>query len=814
MIRCLLPRLATFLLVLALGSGWAMAQSPNLKEVRAPIETGRLELSQIEAALQRESIDDRRLVELRARLDPIAQAIDELIQREQPRADEIKARIDKLGPAPDASKGQSESADVAKDRADQQKLWQEADETLRLARALALRVEQQRDAIAERRRAIFTRAILAQGPSILSPLLWLDVSRNLPRDAAAFSFLMQQWAETIYANLDWYELVLMGILGLAALLGMPKARLWIRTGSFQEEEKDTEELIEPKRLDRALAGLRRVLLSAVAPASIFYLVLWMFRSFGFLPGRADPVMEAITNGLAFVLGMSGLAAGVLSPLRRQWRIFEVPDRVAHILWRAVRDIAALVALSKIIFAFHSAIVASLPLTIATKGIFALLVAARLLYGLRAAFRVDIDENTGEVRDRASSSWMLPRLLAWTGGLLILGAAILGYVALADFLVEQLIWLLILVLVSTLVLIFVDELVGNGLSAKGAFGRRIRESTGLNASSLDQMSVLGSGVTRLVVYIALAMLALAPWGVDSSTLFGNLRAAFFGFQVGGVTISLSTIALALVLFFIGIVATKAIQNWLDVHYLPKTGLDIGLRNSIRTIFGYVGFIVAASIALGQAGFSLDKITIVAGALSLGIGFGLQSIVGNFVSGLILLWERPIRVGDWIVVGDEQGTVKRINVRATEIQTFDRASLIIPNSEFISGRVKNWMHADRTGRIIIPINVDYQSNPDDVQKLLKDAALSHREVMSEPAPVVIFKNLGESGLDFELRCFCDVDAMATTRSELLFDIFRRLREAKIDVPYPTRRLEITNMPGAGAFLAAERPPEPPPVPVRQG
>lgn len=121
-------------------------------------------------------------------------------------------------------------------------------------------------------------------------------------------------------------------------------------------------------------------------------------------------------------------------------------------------------------------------------------------------------------------------------------------------------------------------------------------------------------------------------------------------------------------------------------------------------------------------------------------------------MILLWERPIRVGDCIVLGTEQGTVKKINVRATEIQTFDRAEPIIPNSELISGRVKNWMHADRTGRIIIPVNVDYQADPEEVQKLLKDAALAHREVMSEPGPVVIFKDLGGIWARFRTQVLC--------------------------------------------------------------
>ncbi|WP_284177531.1 DUF3772 domain-containing protein [Rhabdaerophilum sp. SD176] len=805
--RFLLRSGILFLLALMLASG-ANAQAPPARDARALLETGRLELTQVEAALQRETLDDKRLSELRTRLDPIALAIEQLIQREQPRADEVKARLDRLGPAPEPGKGITESADVVKDRAEQQKAWQEIEEPLRLARALALRVQQLQDAISERRRENFARAILKQGPSLLAPSLWLDVSRALPQDAAAFRFLMRQWVEAIVGHFDWYEMVLIAVFFAVAFAGLPKARNWIRSGSFAGRI-DLESEVEPKRIDRVLVGLRRVLLTAVAPAILLYLLLQMFRNFGLLPGRTDSVMVSITNGIAFVFGMSGLAAGVLSPFRSQWRLFMLPDRVAIELWRTIGAIATILAVAKVFEAVQSANVASLPLTVVTKGLFAVLLAARLMHGLRRAFRTKIDEKTGEIEDRVGSHLILPRLIGWIVCIVVILAALFGYVALAAFLVQQIAWLLILTLVSTLILVLIEEMIGSGLSSRGALGRRLREATGLAAGSLDQASVLVSGLASLIVYVSVVMLALAPWGVDSSNLFGNLRAAFFGFEVGGVTISLSTIALALVLFLGGILVTKAIQNWLDTHYLPHTGLDIGLRNSIRTIFGYVGFIIAASLALGQAGFSLDKIAIVAGALSVGIGFGLQSIVGNFVSGLILLWERPIRVGDWIVVGEEQGTVKRINVRATEIQTFDRASLIIPNSEFIGGRVKNWMHSDRTGRIIIPINVDYESDPDQVQQLLRDAALAHREVMSEPAPIVIFKNLGESGLDFELRCFCDVDAMLVTRSELLFDIFRRLRAAKIEVPYPTRRLEITNMPGtgAGSFVATERSPEPP-------
>lgn len=780
-------RLLASLALLALLAVSPLTAQPS-RESRAQIEAGRLELNQIEAALQRESLDDKRLADLRSRIEPVEAAIDEIVQREQPRADEIKARIEKLGPAPDAAKGQSESPDVAKDRAEQQKLWQETDETLRLSRALLLRAEQVKEAIAERRRLNFTRAILSQGASIASPLLWLDVTRALPGDFGAFRFLMTHWVETIIANLDWYEVIVLVALGVLAAAGLPRAKRWVRSGSFGLADDDS--VNQHSRLAKALIALRMVLLNAIAPASLLFLVYWLFQSFGILPGRADPVMEAITGGFAFVIAMSGLAAGILSPNRPERRLFDIPDRMAIEFWRLIRTVSLIFVVGRILDAFQVAIVASLPLGVATKGVFAVLVALALARGMRRAFGIDPALDP-EVEARIPGVLLPIRLAIWLGAAIVLGAALLGYVSLAAFLVYQLIWLAILGLVSLLLLVFIEEGLGLGLSSQGMLGRRLREATGLTTGSLDQISVLSTGFARLVLYIALIMLALAPWGLDSANLLGNLRAAFFGFQVGGVTISLSTIAVAIALFALGFAATRAVQNWLDTRYLPHTGLDIGLRNSIRTIFGYIGVIVTSMVALSQLGLSLEKLTLVAGALSVGIGFGLKSIVENFVSGLILLWERPIRVGDWIVVGQEQGKVRRINVRATEIETFDRASLIIPNAEFISGRVKNWMHADRTARIIIPINVEYQADPAEVQQLLKDAALAHREVMSEPPPSVIFKNLGENGLDFDLRCYVDVDSMTLTRSELLFDIFRRLRDAKIATPTPTRRLEITNL-----------------------
>jgi small-conductance mechanosensitive channel len=443
---------------------------------------------------------------------------------------------------------------------------------------------------------------------------------------------------------------------------------------------------------------------------------------------------------------------------------------------------------KIVEALNQAIYAVLPVSILTKALFAVAGGLAILWTLRQLRTIAAEEaETGEAEASAGSLHPAVRLAGWAAAGSILVTTAFGYVALASFLQDQVIWLAMVGAVLLILVALVDEYIGHGVSPDGALGKQVMSQVGLSKSSLRQISILSNGFLRMVLFMAAAMLVLAPWGLDRDDTLSTLRAALFGFTMGGVTISISTIIGAIAIFFIGVTVTKAVKGWLERTYLPATKLDVGLRNSIATSIGYLGIIIATMMAASSLGLSLDRLTIVAGALSVGIGFGLQSIVNNFVSGLILLWERPIRVGDWIVVGDEQGIVKKINVRSTQIETFDRASLIVPNAEFISGRVKNWMHNDRTARVVVPIGVGYGSDPDRVRKILLDVAKGSKDVLKEPPARVYFMRLGDSSMEFELRCFADVDFVLPVKSELLFEIHRQLAKAKIDIPLPRRPRE---------------------------
>jgi potassium efflux system protein len=250
----------------------------------------------------------------------------------------------------------------------------------------------------------------------------------------------------------------------------------------------------------------------------------------------------------------------------------------------------------------------------------------------------------------------------------------------------------------------------------------------------------------------------------------------------------------------LIVTRWFQRWLDGSVMSRGRLDTGVRNSIKTGIGYLGVAIAGLIGVSAAGIDLSNLALVAGALSLGIGFGLQNIVSNFVSGLILLAERPFKVGDWVSTGSTEGFVKKISVRATEIETFTRQSIIVPNSELINSPVGNWTHRNKLGRVDVPIGVSYNTDPRKLIEILTEIARGHELVLRNPEPVVHFSGFGDSSLDFVLKChISDVLTGITVRTELSLRIFERLNAENIEIPFPQRDLNI-KLGDDGEVLAA--------------
>ena len=270
----------------------------------------------------------------------------------------------------------------------------------------------------------------------------------------------------------------------------------------------------------------------------------------------------------------------------------------------------------------------------------------------------------------------------------------------------------------------------------------------------------------------------------------------GISIGGVNIQPGRLLFALITFILLYVFSGWLKNGMDKNWLSKLRLERGAREALVTMTGYIGVSIAVVVSLGMAGVTFTNLAIIAGALSVGIGFGLQNIVNNFVSGLILLFERPIKTGDWIVVGQTEGYVKKISIRSTQIQTFDRADVIVPNSDLLSNQVTNWMLRDPIGRIRIPVGVAYGSDVHKVEQLMMEVPSGIEQVIKNNAkyPVrVYFLGFGDSALNFELRCFIgNIDEKLGVVSRINFGIEKAFRENNITIPFPQRDIHIIKSP----------------------
>ncbi len=264
-------------------------------------------------------------------------------------------------------------------------------------------------------------------------------------------------------------------------------------------------------------------------------------------------------------------------------------------------------------------------------------------------------------------------------------------------------------------------------------------------------------------------------------------AFGDIQVGGAVISLPDILLAMLVLAGGLFASSRLRRWLGKSVLPRSGMEIGLRTSIAAGAGYLGMVLAILAAIATAGISLSSVAIVAGALSVGMGFGLRTVVENFVAGLLMLIERPVRVGDWVVIGDTEGTVRRISVRATEIETFDSASVVVPNSLFVSSPVTNWTLQNRRGRIHVKVGVGYEADPAKVQALLLECARANRAGRVLP---------GAAGAVHRLRRFGPAVRAALPRARRRQLRHRPQRPPGRDREEPARARHRGALPAAGA------------------
>ena len=337
------------------------------------------------------------------------------------------------------------------------------------------------------------------------------------------------------------------------------------------------------------------------------------------------------------------------------------------------------------------------------------------------------------------------------------------------------------LVATLLYLAIRAFTREGTNGRTSVSLFLEEQLGVDGERRRQLGWLIESVLTVGLVLVALPLMMLQWGFAGADIRDWVKQLLFGFEIGQFRISLVRIFVGIGLFIALLFVTRLIQRRLRDTVLQPPRMDPGIANSIYTSVGYAGTILAAIVAISYAGFDITNLAIVAGALSVGIGFGLQSIVNNFVSGLILLIERPVKVGDWIVIGSEQGTVKNISVRSTEVETFDRASLIVPNSELITGRVLNWTHRNALGRVILKFTAGPDADPRHVIDVLTKCANAHPDILREPEPLAVFEGYTATTTEFSLRVLLpDIKRGMRVQSDLRIAVFEALRGAGVEAP----------------------------------
>ena len=754
--------------MLALAFALAGAVRAADDSARDTLEQVKATLSEIDDELKLDTLSDSELAQLRSRVDPLGGKLQTVISELQPRLDASRKRLDELKPKSKDAPVQTDPA--SEELKTEQAKFDKLDADLRSARAALLQVDDYAGRISASRRDIFTKQTFARTSSVLSPVLWLAVARELPADVVGFKTLVSGAVQRLAARATYGQIG--GFLGvLAALIALAAPLRWVARRVIDPDVGQHK----PGRLRKALVALWTLAVLAALPLFGLWVVSYALDVFDISDPQLQGVVDALFDALRLVAVAHAVARAIFAPRRADWRLPPVGDAPARALTRLALWVALVWGASKLVEAIAESVL-SYNVLVLTRGLAALIVVALVA---QTFHRIARTSDVPAVKDAGRPA----RTFAWIYLAAIFVCALTGYIAFATYLTEHALQFVGVICALYLIDVMLQAFCERLLRPDSTYAPPVMAVLGLRRSGLEQIVVLAQGAARLAVIAAGLAVAVGPFGLPSQDLVATLRSVYFGVSVGGITLSLSSLVAALVLFLLLIAATRAGQSWLGERYLPRTQLDSGVQNSIRTIFGYIGVVIAVLASGSRLGVDAERLTWIAGGLSVGIGFGLQGIANNFIAGLILLWERGIRVGDWVVVGNDQGFVRRINARATEIETFDRATMIVPNNTLVTGAVKNWMHTDRVARITVTMFAAYESDPETVRRILIDAAKSQEAVLSIPAPLVVFADCAEWAMKFHLYAYVDDAIMAErVKSEINFEIMQRMREAGLRIPYP--------------------------------
>ncbi len=763
-------------IVVALLTTWASAQT----EQSALIESWASTALRAEEVLETRLASTDALEVLRTELVGQRAEASAMEKASLLRIEPLKAELSALGPEP--LEGEIEAFEIASRRSELNVSITNETVPLLVAQAAWKRSDKLVREINSLIRSRFSENLVEQGPMPFSPaflpIVYNDLNNYADRLVGELNTAFNQ--ETSRATLKEKAplAILLAGIGLWLLLG-------VRKGFANIVQKALVTGEEERLWQSALTDLARLM----APAAGAVAVILALEYSGFVGVWGDAIIKVLPEIAIALIGAPWLGRIIFRNIGQNDAASHSGNKAAGVGYRMSVTLGVVYALSTLLIAMsdqgdfsrETGAVLNFPLVI---------IAAFAFFRLAKVFRRPRSEGKPDDTAKEPTVILFAPLIArflFVFAIVAPLLAALGYFAASRFLVFPTIQTLALMAGLLVLYNFIRALLDFWIVGESQELRR------------DQTQLVPVFFGFLLSACAVPVIALI-WGARTSDLieiWGWLRE---GVSIGESKFSLTDFLVFVLVFGVGYTVTRLFQKTIRTSVLPRTKMDVGGKSAILAGIGYVGLTIAALAAVSATGLDLSSLAIVAGALSVGIGFGLQTIVSNFVSGIILLIERPIKEGDWIIAGGHEGVVRKISVRATLVDTFDRCAVIIPNSDLIAASVQNWNSPDQSGRIRLPIGVAYGTDPERVREILLEIANGHPLALKYPAPAVIFGNFGASSLDFELRIFIrDIGKSLTVRSDVNFSIAKRFEEEGIEIPFAQQDIRLKNLEEIGATIS---------------
>lgn len=777
-----MPTLCRFLLLvlLCLGNFAALAQNSNpLPAPAASAATPAQALDQLGGRLDavKAALKDKQatapLADLRNAALGVQDQARQLAGNLTPQMAALQAQLAVLGPPP-AKGAPPEAAEVASQRRQLDKAQANLDAQIKQAQLLNQNALQLAAQLTGLRNDEFQARLASRTATPFSAAFWADPARTFPDDLARLKRLGARAAAA--GGAAWQSPnrrpLLLCLIGAALLLGVGRwllERLLLQLATRRVPDGHL------RRSAMATAVALTAVFTTGLAAQLVYLGLnWN----DILDTDLDTLASSAVRLVCFAAFVTGLGRALLSVRRPSWRLPPLSDLAAQRLRRIPWLLGAAALLFGLIERISRTIGSSLPATVATRGLMALVISGLIGVAwlrLRDARRQRAAD--GEVEHRPlwigllGAAAVLGVLVSWLG-------VALGYIALAFFVAVQMLWIGVIVASAYLLFHLLNDLIHTLLSSRGRGGRRLQATFQLAPHTLDQAATLLAGLTRLLLTLLALTTVLTPFGAGPGDLLASASRTFSSLKLGDLPIDPGSIFTAVVVMVVGILLLRMLKRWLREQLLPKSTMEPGMQDSIVTLLGYLGGLLVLVFTLAALHVNLTSITWIVSALSVGIGFGLQAIVQNFISGLILLVERPVKVGDWVSLGTVEGDIRRINVRATEIQLWDRSTVIVPNSQLITENVRNVTQANALGRVQIKLPMPLDTDAGKVRALVLDVLNAHPGTLATPAPYVQLANLDDGAMTFNCVAYVNSPRDASgVKSELLFEILERLRAARL-------------------------------------